>query len=129
MLGIILLSCKHSVEITLPLPLVGEQQYCRRCSDYRLVEESSPSFMVSCKTGQCKLNRSTGTNMTSAFDVARNHVHKMQRHTAVIKNGLRTVAEITNTEETLFATAEQLRVVSADAQQDLKNLGKGTIAA
>lgn len=123
--GSVLLDCLHSVTITVPLPVKGESQYCRRCGDYRTVKESHESYMVKCNTGKCKLNRSAGTDKDKALAIARRHVEKYSRHRVTVFDGRLSVAEVTNTDETLFVTAEERSVIAANSQKLLRNLGLG----
>lgn len=124
----VILACTHTVIYTVPLPPVGEQAYCRYCSDYREVAVSGDAFYAKCGTGRCKLNKSHGADKEAALATARRHVQKYTRHKVTVFNGLLSVAEVTNIEETLFATAESRKAIAADSQKLLRNLGLGSTA-
>lgn len=125
----LVLDCKHIVEIQNPAPEIGDSQYCRTCNDYRTVDDAPPSYSIVCQTGRCTLSQSTRADRDKAFANARKHVMKMSRHKVLIFNGQRTVAEITNTEETLMVTSEERAAIVAEGQALLKSVGLGSTAA
>lgn len=126
--GEIVLDCLHKAVFTVPLPSVGEQAYCRLCADYRTVYVSGDTFYAKCNTGRCRLNKGHGANKDAALATARKHVQKYTRHKVTILNGLLSVAEVTNTEETLFATAESRNAVADHNQKLLRNFALGATA-
>lgn len=125
--GTVVLSCNHVIKLVVPLPANGELQYCRRCEDYLTVTGSYDSYRVKCNTGRCRLGRDFRADKDAAMAAARKHVQQYSRHKVSVFAGLITVAEITNTEETLFATADDRAAIAAESQKLLRNLGlRGT---
>lgn len=126
--GLVVLDCLHSVRYTVPLPPPGTEAYCRYCGDYRTVKESADSYTAKCNSGKCRLSKNHGADKDAALASARKHVQRYSRHKVTVLNGGLTIAEVTNTEETLFVTAESRKAIAADSQKLLRNLGLGTTA-
>lgn len=126
--GTVVLNCRHSVILLMPLPAKGEEQYCRRCNEYRIVQDSHDSYVVKCGTGKCRLAKNVGADKNLALVTARQHVARYSRHRVTIFSGWLSIAEVTNTEETLFVTAEERNVIAAESKNLLRNLGLGTTA-
>lgn len=125
--GSVVLECRHVITILLPLPVRGETQYCRLCNDYRIVQDSHDAYVVKCNTGKCKLNRNMKADKAGALALARKHVAQYSRHRVTVFDGMLTCAEVSNTDESLFATAESRSAIAADTQKLLKDFAaRGT---
>lgn len=124
LMSAVVLSCKHVVKIEMPTPTRGDEQWCRRCADYRRVEVTPPNYVASCSSGRCRFTRSGGADKDKAMNQARAHVQKMSRHVVEVRdNGTgRLVAKVSNTDEELFASGEELQQMSSQLQGMLKEL-------
>lgn len=117
----ILLDCKHTVEITVPVPEVGHEQYCRRCGDWKIVTEHLRNYQVKCLSRHA-YSRTFGDNEEAALTAARKHVLSNPRHKVQVNINGRRYCEVDNVSETLFASPVELRQISDDAQKILRNL-------
>ena len=117
----ILVDCKHTIEITVPVPEVGHEQYCRRCGDWRIVIAHLINYQVKCLSKH-PYSRTFGDNKEKALLAARKHVLSNPKHTVQINANGKRYCEIDNVAETLFASPEELRQVSEDAQNILSQL-------
>lgn len=124
--GTVVLDCRHSVTIALPLPIRGDAQFCRLCNGYRLVQDTHDSYVVKCNSGRCRLNRNMKADKAGALALARKHVAQYTRHKVTVFDGRLTCAEVSNTDETLFTTADDRAAIAAESQNLLRNLGLGS---
>lgn len=117
----VMLDCNHTVEIPVPIPAIGDEQYCRRCNDWKLVTDHLLNYYVRC-LGRHSYSRTFGADKDRAFLAARKHVLDNPRHTVQIGCNGRRLCEVDNVSETMFATPDELRKISHDAQLILKGL-------
>jgi len=119
------LHCGHSQLYDDPVPLGGEEVYCRRCGGYSTVERNTE---VRVRCGQCRLSRGYGADLVGARSTANKHVVKNPTHTVSIMDGgaeLERVSMNEGQESLPFARQLQERAQFVQGhQQLLKNVTK-----
>jgi len=73
--------CSHTGEFESPWPTKGQTVYCRRCHDYRIVEEELHDYRAFCHEGARCLKRSSyGSDLLRARLMASEHVMMHPTH-------------------------------------------------
>jgi hypothetical protein len=88
---VLLSPCRHSAFFD-PAPLHGDEVYCRKCEDWRMVMVTVAEWRIRCRS--CHLSHRYGEDETSARRTAIKHVARFAGHTVVIFQGDRLDAEV-----------------------------------
>ena len=99
-----LLDCKHKLNMRGAPPKVGDDIWCPRCGEVRIVDSAQPEYRVRCT--QCRYSRGYGSARVTALTKASKHALQ-KRHKVNIWLGRKII-------ETSGANLSQLNLSDVD---------------
>lgn len=121
----IMMDCRHKIEIAEPAPVVGDKHYCIRCGKFNRVTDHLTNYRVTCRM-RCTYTRNFGDDFEKAKTYARKHTLSKTTHVVEIFRDGKKVFEVTNVEEFLFNTPEEMAELAKQSVAALKAAFPGT---
>jgi hypothetical protein len=115
----VVLSCNHEMDFYTPVPVAGDEIWCTRCSEYRVVARAIEQYNVKCL--YCRFARTFGRDLDRAKGSAGKHVSSHQTHKVEVKDGNKLLRLVTAMGDTLFSPGAAPVSMRADHQAILRD--------